>query len=1023
MLLALIFMAVVVPAAPTNAQIRQPLPRCAEGPFNDADGNGIIDGQEGGGCPGAAHLVAEGNGYAARLEDGDLAGTMVEFTDATADDGIAIHLPSGSGLATGQVRLHTPSLPAGTYTIWIRGRVTTSGKDKIWFSTTPHLYLPGPTTAQRTDACQQAGLCSSGLMANYDWIKLSTTVTGGADRELYLTSSDSFRGDCVFISTDATGANRACPPAAVPPSADYVILESNGIPAGVADSKWAGANVVPWGGFTSTGLVGTHISKMLWDDVSNKLCLLGRINAAGLTTNTTADDDPLTGGTETSFWLDFRLDTQSLINTNAYRMIANGAATPAVFDANFPGGAQSSTLDFANLTKDRSYTSNILLVQTCFTLPATVTAGQTGSFELYSQELIGGVTRWITAGSPLQTGSLFDFPNWLTAEFSATVVGGADTTAPTIGQPNLVSNSGSAQTWTYTCTDAGSGCATGFLDWDTNSGVPYANSQSCTLSGSPANGTFTCSISGLSSGTSYFVRGRALDGSGNSGTGTEQNAATTTTTGLFLAVGGTGNMGSGCLSSNPCPLTETFINANSPPGTTWLIKNGTHHCGATACLSDATGLTVSGQPGNPITIQCETFSPGPTGTGPGCSLIGNGASWILWLNNASWWVVQGIHFENVDVDIGPNGGHGGLVYLSSATNNIIRKNIMKRANGWQSASNMVVAADGGAAPCGNLIEENDFLLGHRTTLNMQTSGSCAGSPNKVRLNYVGQQRPREPFCCSNQFGPSHGLNCYGCDNVIWENNIVEDTPSSCFDGGGVDVKWYGNIGINCSGYGHAAAASNFGLGLQTNLVIKDEALIDGPNDMVQGLLILSPEDFAIVENFTFAGTSTEAILAYQQLNSGPFGIRITNALSFGGSASYGVLNTGVFNTRILEYSNTQGSNFGLNVSNTIGGSPSMGDCKIYTPSTAGASFVSGGKNGAPLGSQAVFEYQNGVRTTTTAFDFAQSGSARGRHKYGPGVKIDVNDANAFPNGHARSNVHQRVGFGSLSTPGQTCVYP
>lgn len=642
-----------------EAQIKQPQPRCARGPFDDADYNGIVDKHEGTGCPGDAHLVTEGTGYAEHIDDGDLAGTMVSFTSASADSGTAARIPQGSGPVSGQVRLRTPSLPAGTYTVWIRARIPVSGKDRIWLSTAPHSRLPPPTSAQRTRACDQAGLCSGGVLLNYDWVKLSPTVNGGAARDLYITADNSVELNCIYIDTSSL-AVPACPPDASPPVVDYVILDTSSTPASVSDSQWNGANILPWGGL-NTGVTVTHTVKLLWNDTANKLCMLGQIPAAGLQTTTTADDDATTGVNETSFRMDFRLDTESTIDSALYRIIANGAATPAVLDGNYPTTTFSSTLDFSNVAKSRTYTSDILLVQICFDLPSTVTAETIASLEFFSTETIAGVTKYRVAGSP--TGGTLDFPNWLTVRFEGDAVGGADTTAPAVGQPKLVSNSGDSQTWSYTCTDAGSGCFTGLLDYDSDSGASYCNAspgtgtcpQVCTLSGTAASGTFNCTITGLNQGTTYYVRGRAKDGSGNETSGTENNDTTTSTGLVFYAAPTPTGSGSnnGLTQSTPFRIGDFWSHAE--PGSILYLLDGTYTLSNSAGSNDSVinvPTSVNGTAAERITIKC--LNDGQ------CNMDGQGVYQPIFVAGSNYITFEGMDAYNSGYEVISTGGGTGF---------------------------------------------------------------------------------------------------------------------------------------------------------------------------------------------------------------------------------------------------------------------------------------------------------------------------------------------------------------------------
>ena len=1038
MFLFALFLAAAAPLAPSNlnlvvapadAQIKQPQPRCAQGPFNDADDNGDVDGTEGTGCPGSAHFAASGTGFSVEINTGDLAGTMVSVADAAASGGTAVGIPAGGGgLASGQVRLRTPVLPAGTYTLWVLEKVEVSGKRLTWTSTAPHLLLPPPDSTQQTDPCNQAGICVSGLILNYTWVKQDQTITGGAARDIYLTASDSKKMDCAYIDTDPN-APKTCPSPVAPPAASYAILDTASTPASVADSQWAGANNVPLNGL-NTGVTGVHSCQILWNSVAQKVCIRLRIEAAGLTSTVSADDDPATGDADTAIWWDFRLDTQAAANSTTYRLVANSQSTPAVFEGNFPSGTISSTLDFASVAKSRSYAANVLLVMICFDLPSAVVAGQFGSFDLFTQEFIASVLHYRTAGSP--TGVSLDFQNWLTAEFSASVVGGADTTIPVLSQPKLVSNGTNSQSWTYTCVDAGSGCASAFLDWDTNSGTPYNGSpanSSCILGGTNPNYAANCTLTGLNPGVSYFVCGRALDGAGNSGVcSSENNAATDSVTGEYFTATGTGI--APCAYALPCPI--SMIPSRAFPGKTLIIKDSATAHAVQSLILVGGSNTVSGTPAAPITLRCETMV-ASDGTGfPGCKLLGDGTKWVIDAGNISWWIFEGLHIENVDNSTQAGGDQGGIFFGSSFNNNIVRKNIFRNINRWANTHPITISM-GSAGSCGNVIEENDVLRYHRNAIEFISNAAerniCQTTAgNFANLNYVGQGLDRDPFICDppnpaecDPLGPADGIVDYNSGDTTWQNNIVESNQENCFTGWGNRNRHYGGIALGCAQNGFVFGPEDAANGEAFDNAFKD-IVVKGA---LQGIWI-TPQRYT-VSNATVLDIDSShfGLIADNGANYSNLSIQVTNVLDPAGINWIGLADVASFQTpagthQLLEYSQSFGGsypNFTLvQTPPTPPGNvnPAMGQCVARVPSTS--PFFSTGKNGASVGADATFRWVNGIRTTDRVFNFALTGADRGKQNlFGPGVKPGVNDSST---GLVRSTVHLRLGYGT-----GTCASP
>jgi len=347
------------------------------------------------------------------------------------------------------------------------------------------------------------------------------------------------------------------------------------------------------------------VVKVLWNSASNKVCIYQEQTNASLLFATAGDDDTAIYQ-DSSIVMDWRNSSTPGADANTYRWVINGHDTPALLDGNYPAGAFSSTVDLANVTRDRSYAAGVLKIMLCGTAPSAIVAGSATLTNYSSIENVSGkVNTKRAAGTGFVSNPLINYSESLLTLWSATQANPPpDTTAPTIGAPTLLVNGSNSQTWAFTCIDAGSGCQTARLEYDTNSGVPYALTATATLTGATPNYSATVALSGLTAGASYFVRGCATDTAGNSACGAEANATTTSPSGgIYYTDLNCGNVSTYNPGTRSCTTGNTTSRTTisdgllllSTPGDTLYIRAGTY----TELLSFP---NISGTGGSPFTV-------------------------------------------------------------------------------------------------------------------------------------------------------------------------------------------------------------------------------------------------------------------------------------------------------------------------------------------------------------------------------------------------------------------------------------
>ena len=243
------------------------------------------------------------------------------------------------------------------------------------------------------------------------------------------------------------------------------------------------------------------------------------------------------------------------------------------------------------------------------------------------------------------------------------------------------------------------------------------------------------------------------------------------------------------------------------------------------CASGARNGTAA----NPITIKAEHERQ--------AFLKGDGSDIPLRIINCSYWVIDGLHAEDLDCQgcsYANDPSYGGYAFVFKEVNNlIIRRNVLRYNNRYMNSTLFYVRGNN------NLIEENEWYNWHRHGLNLDgVLGGGTYANNIVRRNYAnsrgwgnisngvinayGQNRGDSSFVIYNGNGP--------VDGTIFENNIGEgqtigfnlNAVYSTNDG----TRYLGNIALfNGRGFSFQGGATGT-FNDQTNLSMAHNVVIN-----------------------------------------------------------------------------------------------------------------------------------------------------------------------------------------------------
>jgi hypothetical protein len=450
------------------------------------------------------------------------------------------------------------------------------------------------------------------------------------------------------------------------------------------------------------------------------------------------------------------------------------------------------------------------------------------------------------------------------------------------------------------------------------------------------------------------------------------------------------------------------------PGDTVILLDGTYTNDTTGLPRIICGVNAnSGAAQAPITVRAKN---------PRYAFIlGDGAGPTLALRSCAWWSIDGLHIESQD-----NARHTApdapVVQFYATQNSVIRNSIVRHPNRY--GNNSAIEQYGGSHD--NLLEDNEVLFFHRNGID----SSCDNCHHiTVRRNYVNPQHARAAGLPGNKTGPNDAITVYWWDDSLFENNVVEGegTYNGIVDCGERN-RFFGNVSLrNSNGFlaTHGDNEAENATAHSLDGVWVDNVAVDNTNN---GFLARTAMNARVIGLTVYGGAGNGVIAdnpydarrpnAATACNNRPCihhhspGLTVMNALVVNTSGGFAVANVSEFEKRMFSFSHgwacVRGTwRAGTDQRDTAStppdppGSvdPQLGSCRVFIPDASPMKHK--GKDGADVGANVLYRYQDGVLTTTPLWD-----PASGEFPHGP-VIAGVNDVagqNAF-DVHIRLNVN------------------
>jgi hypothetical protein len=426
----------------------------------------------------------------------------------------------------------------------------------------------------------------------------------------------------------------------------------------------------------------------------------------------------------------------------------------------------------------------------------------------------------------------------------------------------------------------------------------------------------------------------------------------------------------GTSSSSPWK-TFSFAIPRLNPGDTLILRDGTYDSSnsgfpSLTCGSNAKDGTATA----PITLKAENERK--------AFLAGDGRTWSLYLQGCSYWTFIGLRIKGGDYGTTASSSqYGGLAggfttaVAYSSDHLVFRHLLVTNANRYCNCHLLLLVDTGDS-----LVEESEFYYYHRHAL-ITANYNGAGS-NIYRRNYVNSRGyPNIPngYGSDSPPGGDAAYVIYPGSHFIVENNISENSGSNGIDieadGTSIDNKILGNIDIG--------SETGIFLGVRGNDLahMPQDTYVENfisLNNQRYGGRFLSNRNTQCV-NCSFIGSRGYGA-AVNDLDGWWSGAPspttyFTNTLSTS-NASYGFMIKNQADWKI---------NFGNAVSNPTNYFPGLGDshitnsrssdpllgtCKAWVPDNSPMKHA--GLNGADIGGNVLYRYQNGVLTNQPLWD-------------------------------------------------------
>ncbi len=408
------------------------------------------------------------------------------------------------------------------------------------------------------------------------------------------------------------------------------------------------------------------------------------------------------------------------------------------------------------------------------------------------------------------------------------------------------------------------------------------------------------------------------------------------------------------------------------PGDTLILRDGIY-IGQGHRIDCSVGAS-NGLPNAPITVKAEHERQ--------AWLKGDGSDDTIWVIDCSWWVFRGLRISSADYAPGGDSGKGTAFSLTSNSGKVhdvvFRRNVFHNNNRYTNIHLLAIACWPGCTvgvsqPITNiLLEENEFYNFHRHGASFFYVYNSIVRNNYFNSRRVGVIPGGRDNHWSSLAGPTpgdEGYVFYPGRNNIGENNIFEDAqcpgttsaPSAgstfnsfynqvCIGGDGFGVYGYGdneaamaigNHWENSVAIGQIRSGSLWGRSVRNssfkNMTVLDTVGAGVLLDHHGGGTCCAPYSTSL-ENILVSGASGPAMQIIEDV--APIAVTLNNSNLFNSGATlFGTIDAGNGFTQT---------------------NPNLGSCKVWIPD--GSPMKGAGTNGADIGANILYTYENGVLT-------------------------------------------------------------
>ena len=342
-----------------------------------------------------------------------------------------------------------------------------------------------------------------------------------------------------------------------------------------------------------------------------------------------------------------------------------------------------------------------------------------------------------------------------------------------------------------------------------------------------------------------------------------------------------------------------------------------------------------------------------------------GTNFPLFIWNCRYWQFEGLRVESADAANGQSQAHPVRAYQSSYLT--FRRLLVQKHNRYQNGALLILEQTNNS-----LVEESEFYSFHRHGIAISR-----GNYNTIRRNYVNSRLYQN---ISGGYPSAHpdrgdgGITVYPGSNNIVENNIVENTS------GAFDIEALG-ITINNRLLGNMALNNNYGVIFS----VRGNSLDKMPqNNWLENHVALNSTYYGAY----FRGNKNTMCKNCTALNSGLGGLAadLPSSLAGDGSPSFYSMNSLVMDNSSYGFLFQNQLNFGIEYSNAVRQSvnlsptissnytkvsssysdSNLGSCKVFIPDNS--PMKRAGKNGADIGANVLYRYENGGLTDKPLWD-------------------------------------------------------